>query len=110
MKLKYSLLERRLGDATRSVAYLQQSDETRFRPILNLEPVPSSYRNPGYGGVDRYREFSGLTYASLIVSSLEKVNTLVNMTKVQEESVQRLLLNVVISGLTSLNILPGYAC
>lgn len=86
MKLKYSLLERRLGDASRSVAYLQQSDDIRFRPVLNLEPVPAYYRNPGYGGVDRYREFSGLTYASLIVSSLEKINTLSNMTKVQEES------------------------
>jgi murein DD-endopeptidase MepM/ murein hydrolase activator NlpD len=51
-----------------------------------MEPVPSSYRNPGYGGVDRYREFSGLANASMIISSLEKVSTLVNMTKVQEES------------------------
>lgn len=86
MKLSYSLLERRIGDASGIVNYLQQSDEIRFRPILNMEPVPSSYRNPGYGGVDRYREFSGLTYASLITSSLRKVNTLSNMAKVQEES------------------------
>jgi murein DD-endopeptidase MepM/ murein hydrolase activator NlpD len=48
--------------------------------------LPFSYRNPGYGGVDRYREFSGLANSSLIISSREKIDALKNMSKVQEES------------------------
>jgi murein DD-endopeptidase MepM/ murein hydrolase activator NlpD len=86
MKLKYSLLQRRLADASKDVNYLQQSDEIRFRPILNMDKIPSSYRNPGFGGVDRYRDFAGLQNGPLIVTSLDKIATLLNMAKVQEES------------------------
>ena len=86
IKLQYSLLDRKYAEAFKTVKYLQQSDDIRFRPILHMDSVPASYRNPGYGGVDRYREFSGLTNSSLIISSREKIDALENMSKVQEES------------------------
>lgn len=86
IKLSYSLLERRIDYASGNLDYLHQSDEIRFRPILNLDPVPSSYRNPGYGGIDRYREYSLLKNGPMITSSKEKVTRLQNLVKVQEES------------------------
>jgi murein DD-endopeptidase MepM/ murein hydrolase activator NlpD len=86
IKLSYSLLDRKLGNATASLRDLQQSDDIRYRPILNMDTLPSVYRNPGYGGVDRYRGFAGLMNASLIITSHQRLDAIQNMIKVQEES------------------------
>ncbi len=86
MKLDYSILDRKFADAFKTIHYLQQSDDIRYRPILNMDSIPSSFRNPGYGGVDRYKEFSLLENGSYVVSSHQKLDLILNMAKVQEES------------------------
>lgn len=86
LKLQFSLLDRKFTDSFKTLNYLQQSDDIRFRPILNMDSIPSSYRNPGYGGVDRYREFGGYANSSLLITSREKLEALKNMSIVQEES------------------------
>jgi murein DD-endopeptidase MepM/ murein hydrolase activator NlpD len=86
MKLDYSILDRKFSDAFKTIHYLQQSDDIRYRPILNMDSIPSSFRNPGYGGVDRYKEFSSLANASFVVSSHQKLDLILNMAKIQEES------------------------
>ena len=86
IKLQYSLLNRKFENAFGVIDNLRQSDEVRYRPILAMDTIPSSIRNPGYGGVDRYREFSGLLNASLLTESHEKLDAINNMAAVQEES------------------------
>ena len=86
LKLKYSLLHLKFEDAYRAVENLKQSDEERYRPILTMENIPASIRNPGYGGVDRYREFSGFLNSSLLIRSHEKLEEIKNLAAVQDES------------------------
>ena len=86
LKLKFSLLDRKFADAFKSIDWLRQSDDVRFRPILNMDSIPSSYRNPGYGGVDRYRELTGFSNSKLLITAHEKLESLKNMSEVQEES------------------------
>jgi len=86
IKLDFSMLDRKMNDAYKTVRYLQQSDDRRYRPILNMDTIPSSYRNPAYGGVDRYGEFSNLTNGSTVIAAHSKMDMLENMAKVQEES------------------------
>ncbi len=86
IKLQYSLLNRKFADAFNVIDNLKQSDEVRYRPILTMDSIPSSIRNPGYGGVDRYRAYTGLLNSSLLISSHEKLDAIKNMAIVQEES------------------------
>jgi len=86
IKLQYSILDRKFGDAFQTLDYLKESDEMRFRPILHMDSIPSAFRNPGYGGVDRFREFAGLDNSGLLVSAHMKLESLKNISKVQEES------------------------
>jgi hypothetical protein len=86
LKLKYSMLDRKFENSFKTIDYLRLSDNKRYRPILNLDSLPESFLNPGYGGVDRYRDIEGYTYSNLLISSHEKLAELNNLTKVQEES------------------------
>ena len=91
IKLNFSLLDRKLNDAFKSVHYLQQSDDIRYRPVLNMDSIPSSFRNPGYGGVDRYRDLASMADASIFLPAHQKIDALVNMTNIQEESFKAIL-------------------
>ena len=86
LKLSYSILEMKFDNAFRVIEQLRLSDDGRYRPILNMDTIPSSFRNPGYGGVDRYNEFKNLKNAELVINARSKFDLLKNMTKVQEES------------------------
>jgi murein DD-endopeptidase MepM/ murein hydrolase activator NlpD len=62
------------------------SDEKRYRPVLDMDSLPESFKNPGYGGVNRYRNMEGFANSSLLISAHEKLDELNNLTRVQEES------------------------
>ncbi|MBA4321508.1 MAG: hypothetical protein C0408_01690 [Odoribacter sp.] len=86
MKLRYSILDRKFENAFKTVGYLRLSDDRRYRPILDMDSLPESFRNPGYGGVARYRELERFSSSGLLISAHEKLDALMNLTKVQEES------------------------
>ena len=86
IKLMYSILDRRYENAFKTIDYLRLSDEKRYRPVLDMESLPESYRKPGYGGVDRYRDLEGLSNSYLLISAHQKLDNLNNMANVQEES------------------------
>ncbi|MGQ9619517.1 MAG: M23 family metallopeptidase [Bacteroidales bacterium] len=86
LKLSYSILEMKFDDAFRTINLLQQSDDRRYRPVLQMDSIPLIYRNPGYGGVDHYGEFKGLINSEIIITARQKIDLLKNMAKVQEES------------------------
>lgn len=86
LKLKYSLANRELDFTLKDIKNLERSDEVRYRPILKMEGISNEIRNPGFGGVDRFRDLSGYMYSSLIRSTRERIEEMKNMANVQDES------------------------
>jgi murein DD-endopeptidase MepM/ murein hydrolase activator NlpD len=86
LKLEYSLVGRELENSVKSLSSFNLSDERRYRPILDMDSVPDSYRNGGYGGVDRFRDLNGYSNSDLLISYRTKIETIKNQAKVQEES------------------------
>jgi hypothetical protein len=86
LKLKYSMLDRKWEDASTKIYYLRLSDDKRYRPVLDMDSLPESFRKPGYGGVDRYKDIEGFGYSAIMISAHQKLDALTNMAKVQEES------------------------
>ncbi len=60
LKLNYSIANRELDVSLKDINSLEKSDEIRYRPILKLEGIPQIIRNPGFGGVDRFRDLRRL--------------------------------------------------
>ncbi len=86
MKLQYSLIGRELSTSMAELKSLRLSDDKRFRPILDMDSVPESFRKAGYGGVDRYRELTGYMNSDLLISFRSKIDEIKNMANVQKES------------------------
>ena len=69
MKLEWSLLNEELSDGYSKIGGLQYKDDKIYRVILDTDAIPTTIREGGVGGHDKYE--------SLIKQNLEKPNLIV---------------------------------
>jgi murein DD-endopeptidase MepM/ murein hydrolase activator NlpD len=86
LKLKYSLAGRELDNSLESIKSLEMSDEIRYRPILTMDSIPGSIRNPGFGGIERFTELNNYMNSALMKSMRIRLEEMKNMVNVQGES------------------------
>ena len=86
MKLQYSLVGRQMDNSMAIIKSLRLSDDRRYRPILSMDTVPVSFRNPGFGGVDRNEELYGYENSGMMISYRTKIEEIRNRALVQSES------------------------
>jgi len=86
LKLQYSLIGRELDNSMASLNSLKLSDDKRYRPILDMDSVPESYRQAGFGGVDRYQDLAGFENSDLLISYKSKLDDIKNRATIQSES------------------------
>jgi len=86
LKLDYALMGRKLDNSLMILRDLELSDASRYRPVLDMDSIPFSLRNPGYGGVNRYEDIEGYMNTELMMTFRRKVQDIRNKTSVQFES------------------------
>lgn len=86
MKLQYSLLSREMDRTIAVLNSFKLSDDSRYRPILDMQSIPDDYWKGGTGGVERFTEFRGYRNADLLISFRSKIEEIKNMANVQQES------------------------
>jgi len=86
IKLQYSLIGRELDNSLASLNSFRLSDDRRYRPILEMDSIPESYKMAGYGGIDRFRYMAGYMNSDLLISTRSKIEEIKNMANVQNES------------------------
>lgn len=83
---QYKLLDKRIGDISFVLKDIQQRDDNMYRAIFHADPIPSSIRNSGYGGVGRYDYLSELSSSDLIIQTTQKVDILTKQLYIQSKS------------------------
>lgn len=86
IKLKYSLLGRKMDNSLKILFDLEMSDGNRYRPILDMDSVPASIRKMGSGGINRSEELDGYENTIFMLSFRTKVEEIKNRTTIQYES------------------------
>ena len=86
LKLQYSLMGREISNSVKILNDLELSDANRYRPILDMDSIPLSFRNPGFGGVNRFEDLEGYDNSNLMVTFRTKIEDIRNRTNVQYES------------------------
>ena len=86
LKLQYEILDDKLNDMNVLLADMQQRDDNIYRLIFEADPIPSSVRKAGYGGVDRYEPLYGYKTSDLVVSVAKKLDVVASQLYVQSKS------------------------
>jgi len=86
--LYYNDMQKDLANMDAMLLSLQDRDDNIYRVIFEADPIPSSVRQAGVGGTDRYRALreESLEREDLVLSTLEKIDKLKKQMYIQTKS------------------------
>jgi murein DD-endopeptidase MepM/ murein hydrolase activator NlpD len=83
---QYELLYKDLGTVEKVLSELEQRDNNLYRVIFESDPIPSTIRRAGFGGVNRYSQLESLDNSELVIKTAEKLDVLSKEAYIQAKS------------------------
>ena len=70
---------------------IQTRDDNIYRTIFEADPIPTSIRKQGFGGINRYKKLSGFSNSDLIINTTKKVDQLTKQLYLQSKSFDEII-------------------
>ncbi len=88
LKLHYDLLSKQFTEVSESLEALQHRDDNVYRVIFEAEPIPSSVRQAGTGGSQKYQEIlnKNLKNEKLVLTAYQEIDKLKRKMYIQSKS------------------------
>jgi murein DD-endopeptidase MepM/ murein hydrolase activator NlpD len=86
VKLQYELLNKKMKQVQTVLNDLQDRDDNIYRVIFEADPIPSSIRNAGFGGSDRYKDLEGYSNTQLMKETTERLDRITKQLYIQSKS------------------------
>lgn len=86
IRAQFDLLSKRIDEATLVLRDVSQRDDNLYRAIFHADPIPSTIRNSGFGGVGRYDYLLELANPDLIIQTTQKMDILSKQLYIQSKS------------------------
>ena len=71
---QFAVVQKKISQVELVLDDLQKRDDNIYRVIFEADPIPSSIRKAGYGGVNRYQELNGFKNSDLIIETSKKID------------------------------------
>jgi murein DD-endopeptidase MepM/ murein hydrolase activator NlpD len=84
--LQLELLKKQITVADEVLQQLQQRDNNIYRPTFGLDNIPSSIRDAGFGGIDRYAHLEKSLYSNILVDCSKSLDKLLRKVYIQSIS------------------------
>ncbi|MDR0713457.1 MAG: M23 family metallopeptidase [Bacteroidales bacterium] len=91
MTFNYKILIQRVDQMTKILNGMEQRDDNIYRTVYELDPVPQSIRQAGFGGVNRYEVLNGYEHSELMIQVNQKVDKLAKQVYIQSKSYDELI-------------------
>jgi len=83
---EYEMLNKKMDHASSVLAEIQNRDDNIYRVIFEAEPIPSSLREAGFGGVNRYTNLEGYKNSEIVKDAAERLDLILNKVYQQSKS------------------------
>jgi murein DD-endopeptidase MepM/ murein hydrolase activator NlpD len=93
LRMYYEMMNKEMKQANRVLADLRERDDNIYRIIFEAEPVASSVRAVGVGGVNHYKQLleKGLEREDMILDVMQKIDKLKKQMYVQTKSYDEII-------------------
>jgi murein DD-endopeptidase MepM/ murein hydrolase activator NlpD len=91
MTIQYELIHREMADVENVLVDLQKTDDNLYRTIFEAEPIPSTLRDGGIGGVNRYEALEGYNNSNLVIETANRLDKIRKKIYVQSKSFDDLI-------------------
>jgi len=86
LQTQYELMYKNLGDIEKVLADLQERDDNLYRVIFEADPIPSSVRKAGFGGINKYASLENLSNSELVIKTARKLDVISKQAYIQSKS------------------------
>jgi len=84
--VQYDLIHREMGNVEQILDNLQETDDNLYRTIFGAEPIASTWRKGGAGGVNRYKALEGYNNSDLVIETTSRLDRIRRKIYVQLKS------------------------
>lgn len=91
LQTQLRLMQKDLGDIEKVLDDIQQRDDNIYRVIFETEPIPSSIRKAGFGGVNKYAHLENMNNSELVISTARKLDIVAKQAYIQAKSYEEVL-------------------
>jgi murein DD-endopeptidase MepM/ murein hydrolase activator NlpD len=84
--LQLEILKQRADQVESVLNDIQERDNTIYRVIFEADPIPTSVREAGYGGVDRYNSLRDYYNSEMLVDVTQRLDKLSKQLYIQSKS------------------------
>lgn len=88
---QYELMFKNLEDVEKVLTDLQERDDNLYRVIFEADPIPSSIRKAGFGGINKYAQLESLDNSELVIKTARKLDIISKQAYVQSKSYDELV-------------------
>ena len=88
---QYNLIDNQLSDIDIVLKDMQDRDDNIYRIIFEADPIPTSIRTAGFGGVNRYRHLEKMNNSNLIIATTKKVDIISKQIYIQSKSYDQVI-------------------
>src|SRR5690606_23856456 len=90
MALQYNLMQERMKQIDAALDGMQERDDNIYRVIFEADPIDSSIRRAGFGGVNRYESLEHFSNSDLMVETAKKLDYITKALYIQSKSYDEL--------------------
>ena len=83
---QYELMYKDLQTIEKSLDDIEQRDNNLYRVIFESDPIPSTIRRAGFGGVNRYSKLESFDNSELVIKTAVKLDVLSKQAYIQAKS------------------------
>ena len=91
LSIQYNLINREMGNIERILEDLQKTDDNLYRTIFGAEPIPSTLRRGGEGGINRYNNLEGYTNSRLVIETASRLDQIQRKLYLQSRSFDEII-------------------
>lgn len=91
LTIQYDLVNRDMADVEKVLEDLQKTDDNLYRTIFEAEPIPTTFREGGVGGIKRYSNLEGYTNSELVIETAGRLDKIRKRVYLQSKSFDELI-------------------
>ena len=70
---------------------IQKRDDNIYRTIFEADPIPTSIRKQGFGGINRYKELEGYSNSKIMIETSAKIDQITKQLYLQSKSFDEII-------------------
>lgn len=83
---QYELMSKELDNIDKVLQEIQQRDDNIYRVIFETDPIPTTIRKAGFGGVNKYSKLESLENSELVINTARKLDIISKEAYIQSKS------------------------